>query len=116
MTIHEGKVSQNDEYKIVLILKYLSTIGKNYSYSEMMDMFGFSFMQLQDTFENLEKEGFIIFESYYGITDLGKQLINSYNLLNDSQINSDEDIFTEVPLKFNDIYIPEKFDKKFKLN
>lgn len=116
MTIHGKKVVQKNEYKIVLILKYLSKIGENYSYSEMMDMFGFSFLQLQDTFEDLEKKGLIIFESYYEITDSGRHLIDSYNLLNDSQIDSDEDIFTEVPLKFKDIYIPEKFDKKFKLD
>lgn len=106
-------------YKIALILNYLEDVGQSYSYHEMMDIFGYSFVQLQELLEYIRSLNLITLKGYYKVTEEGYNLLNSYGLteLDFEEFiegHMEDDIFIEEKLNINEVYIPKKFEKKYK--
>ncbi|PGY54154.1 hypothetical protein [Priestia megaterium] len=103
------------EYKELMILHYFNNVGASYSYQELLMIFGFQDEQLQLMLKKLMQKELLKIEGYFKVTEKGLNELRSLKL---DEIKFDEveieDIFTNVPIDFSDIYIPKRFSKKFK--
>ncbi len=111
-----GIKSPIDNYKIALLLQYFNSVDSSYSYQEIMMLFGYTFEQIDNLITYLIDEDLILLKEYLKVSDKGKNYLDNYNLLNvDFEIEeTTDDIFTEERISFEDIYIPKKFEKKYK--
>lgn len=111
-----GNEIQIDNYKIALLLQYFNSVDSSYSYQEIMMLFGYTFEQIDNLITYLIDEDLILLREYLKISDRGKNYLDDYNLLNVDLEDREttDDIFTEERISFEDIYIPKKFEKKYK--
>lgn len=106
------------KYNVLLILSYFYKSGENYSYKELLEYFGLSMKQLDNIIEILIRDGYIILEKEYKVTNEGIELLKKNGIveLDYSNLEVDKDsIFTEKPLNINDIYVPKRFTKKYSI-
>ena len=104
-----------DNYKKVIALHYFNNVKASYSYNELLMLFGFQNEQLDLMLKELIRENLLKLDQYFKLTEEGLDKLNQLNLLDvDYENIEEEEIFTEVPMDFMEIYIPKKFDKKFK--
>lgn len=107
-------------YKLELILIYLNTVKKEYTYKEMTEFMGLCYDKIDDIIDYLKNRGLIYKDEYciIKISDNGKSYlyerglldINFYNLYSGYKV--DESIIYKT-IGINDIYIPKKFKKYF---
>ena len=104
-----------DKYKKIMALHYFNNLGASYSYNELLMIFGFQVEQLDLMLEELIREDLIKLDQYFKVTEKGIEELKKLNLHDVEFENIEEDeVFTEVPMSFTEIYIPKRFDKKFK--
>ena len=104
------------KYNILLILNYFYKSGENYSYTYILEYFGFSMKQLDSIIEVLLRDGYIILGKGYEVTEKGIAVLKKNGILDLDYLELDIDkdsIFTEKRLNINDIYIPKRFTKKY---
>ncbi|WP_042346798.1 hypothetical protein [Bacillus massiliigorillae] len=106
-----------DKYKTVMILHYFNNVRASYSYNELLMLFGFQKEQLDLMLEELLKADMLKLDQYFKLTDKGLDELKRINLLEvDYDSVDEEEIFTQTPMSFTEVYIPKRFDKKFKSN
>ncbi len=105
-----------NEYKIVLILKYFKLVNASYSYNELMDLFGLNIKQLDSFLNDMIEMGLLEINQYIKVTHQGEGLLKKYNMNNFDELEEDIElnIFCDEKMGFEDIYIPDGFDKKLK--
>ncbi|WP_342533291.1 hypothetical protein MHB40_20195 [Lysinibacillus sp. FSL K6-0057] len=102
-------------YKEILILHYFNNVKASYSYDEILKIFGLQTEQLDNILSNLLKDGLIELENYFKLTKIGVQILKELNLYRKEYDDvGEENLFVNEPLRFDEIYIPKRFDKKFK--
>ena len=101
------------EYKLILILSYFHSTGGGYSYSEMKDLFGISYKQMDRIIDNFIEQNYLCLEKYYKVTPKGINLLQEYGFLNINllQMVIEEEIFGK-PMSIDTVYIPKKFMQK----
>lgn len=104
-----------NEYKKALILQYFNTMGASYSYNEISMIFGLQAEQVDFIIEELLETDFLAIEGYLTLKEKSHALLEKYSL-RDIKFDAIEEsnIFTKKPIKFSEVYIPQKFDSKFK--
>ncbi|MEN3772349.1 hypothetical protein [Priestia megaterium] len=104
------------EYKKVLLLAYFNTIQASYSYKEMCEIFGLSLKQVENLIDELYEEKLLILQGYYKLSQSAKNILAEHGLNNVDffEIGEEDNIFINVPLGLDDIYIPTGFTKKVK--
>ena len=104
-----------DEYKKLMALHYFNNSGASYSYNELLMILGFQVEQLDLMLDELISEELIKIDQYLKVTEKGMGELKKLNLHDVEFENIEEDgLFTEVPMSFTEIYIPKRFNKKFK--
>lgn len=104
------------DYKVLLILVYFNSVQASYSYREISENFGLSFVQVESLINKLQQENLLALEGYYKLTSTAVELLEQYNMLNIDYFESFEvkSIFTKKPMGFDEVYIPIGFTKKIK--
>lgn len=100
-------------YKKKLLLQYLDFNGASYSYNEMASLFGLQIEQLNKVINELFEDDYLYLKDFIRTTDKAKKEISGLS----NQVSGEfeeVDIFTEIKTDQKDIYIPKKFDSKFK--
>ncbi|HFK1463634.1 hypothetical protein BK784_01360 [Bacillus thuringiensis serovar medellin] len=110
------------DFKIHIILLYLNSTQKNYSYTELMSLLKMPYEQLHSEIENLIERGYLFKGDYalIRISEKGKELLSDANLLDFNIWDLFEDTtdyensnLNSRKAEISDIYIPKGFDKKF---
>ncbi|MFC8151844.1 hypothetical protein ACFUP3_19430 [Bacillus paralicheniformis] len=102
-------------YKEILILHYFYSVGASYSYNELLRLFGFQYEQLDSLINDLLNDELLVIDSYLKLTPRALMYLEENNLTSIEYDNVEgEEIFVDKPLSINEIYIPRKFDSKFK--
>ncbi|NRT80937.1 hypothetical protein [Clostridium beijerinckii] len=109
-----------DEYKIVIILVYLKSLGDNYTFKDLTRLMSLDYEKIDETLKYMEEKKYLVRNEFQmlSISNNGKSLLQEYNLLD---ITIDE---LSEPYKIKEslipgdkemtpIYIPRYFDKCF---
>jgi hypothetical protein len=112
------------EYDKIILIIYINTYKDTYNFTEVKDYLGFSFHQLDNFIDEIIIEGLLEYNQDYilKVSNSGIDLLKTINLENvsfeDLLMDYSEkvliDIQTGVKLGINEIYLPEKFQEKFK--
>lgn len=104
-----------DRYKKLIGLHYFNNLGASYSYNELLMILGFQVEQLDLMLDELISDDLIKLDQYFKVTEKGMGELKKFDLhdVEFEYIGKDE-LFTEVPMSFTEIYIPKRFNKKFK--
>ena len=101
-------------YKNKLILAYFNNVGDSYSYRELIELFGLTTIQLEKILEDLIEREYLIIKEGYILTSKAKKILEEEKGITSNIFENDmgEEIFTNRPLDFSEVYIPKNFDKK----
>ncbi|MFA1642919.1 hypothetical protein AB5N96_08640 [Chryseomicrobium imtechense] len=104
-----------NDYKLTLMLHYFNTADASYSYNELLRFFGVQNDQLDEIINMLLGKGYLYIDGYLKLTDKGLKKINEYSL---ADVKFDEmeevDIFNGDKIEMSEIYIPKRFNSKYK--
>lgn len=104
-------------YNIVLALSYFKEKQNKYIISELMEILGYTQIQMDELLQKLFDEEYICYnEDLIVVTDKGITFLIANDCddmgTNDKQYNMVR-INPEEAMSFEEIYVPEKFNKKY---
>lgn len=103
-----------ENYKKTLVLHYFHNVGASYSYQELLMLFGFQNEQLDALLSELLNEELLVLDKYLKVTPKALEHLEELNLIDVEFNETEEELFTEDTINFDDVYIPKRFDGKFK--
>ncbi|WP_375103253.1 hypothetical protein ACDZ28_26700 [Paenibacillus sp. RS8] len=106
----------SDNYKDLIMLVYFNTVKASYSYIEISHNFGFDKQQLVHVIERFQKEGLLVLEKYYKLSDKSIEYLKKHDLYDIDYYDSFEikSVIENKQMDLNEIYIPIGFMKKIK--
>ena len=112
----------NMDFRLTLILIYFNTVKDSYSYSELISIIGITYSQLDEMLKELLNKEFLKYNEYkiISLNELGIKQLIEYGFDDTDIFAIYDDVidknswFTFEKIGVNDIYIPRKFNEKFK--
>lgn len=112
------------DYKELLVIIYFNTHKSSYKYNEICNQLGINIESLDKIVSDLILKGFLGYnrDNIVSLSEIGRSYLESINL---SEFSLTEKIVEEAdhsdlikynPEIVNEIYIPKKFNRKFKGN
>ncbi|AOY77881.1 hypothetical protein [Clostridium formicaceticum] len=109
------------DFRYFLVLIYFNTVGDIYTYSDLVDLLGLTYKQVDNIVSSIMTEGYLSYNEnkVIVINDKGIKLLKSngfynvdiFSIYEDELIN--KDTFNNKKIDINDIYVPKRFTTKF---
>lgn len=109
------------DFRYNLVLIYFKTFKDIYNYSDLVDLLGLTYNQVDNLVKAIINDGFLKTDErkIISVSDKGNDLLikNGFSELEIGSLYDDnlidEKIFNSIKINIDDVYVPKLFTKKF---